>query len=127
MSTRNKTLVEVLVAVAWADGRLVAEEKEMLDAVIAGLHLTNEEADEIRRWAETPRSLDDAPIDMLSAEERRRVFGHAVVLSTIDGQQSDEELEFLRHLASRFGLAEQDSQRIWAESEARARKLLELL
>jgi tellurite resistance protein len=127
MHEQDRAMLKSLIAVAWADGRFAAEEKEMLEALISAFNASDIEAEEMRRYAASPRAIDDVPITELSADDRRTLLNHAVVLTYIDGQQSESEKELVHKLADRLRIGETESKRIIDAAEARAKRLLELL
>lgn len=127
MHEEDRAMLKSLIAVAWADGRFAAEEKEMLEALISAFNASDIEADEIRKYATTPRSIDDVPVTDLSADDRRTLLNHAVVLTFIDGEQSDQEKDLLLRLADRLRIGDSESKRIIESAETRAKRLLELL
>ncbi|MEI8256848.1 MAG: hypothetical protein WCJ30_14335 [Deltaproteobacteria bacterium] len=63
----------------------------------------------------------------LSADDRRTLLNHAVVLTYIDGHQSEEEKALVTKLADRLRIGEVESTRIIDAAGARAKRLLELL
>src|SRR5688500_14677743 len=91
MEEYQEAMVKSLVAVAWADGRVEDEESEVIEALVSAFELSGEDANQIREYAKTPRTIDDVPLSELSAHDRRMLLQHAVILTYIDGQQSDEE------------------------------------
>lgn len=127
MHEQDRAILKSLISVAWADGRFAAEEKEMLEALIAAFNASDVEAEEIRKYATTPRSIDDVPVSELSADDRRTLLNHAVVLTYIDGHQSDEEKALVTQLASRLRIGDTESTRIIESAGARAKRLIELL
>ena len=127
MHEEDRAMLKSLIAVAWADGRFAAEEKEMLEALISAFNASDLEADEIRKYATTPRSIDDVPVTDLSADDRRTLLNHAVVLTFIDGEQSEQEKDLLVRLADRLRIGDSESKRIIESAETRAKRLLELL
>lgn len=127
MHEQDKAMLKSLVTVAWADGKFEANEKEMLEALIAAFGASDKDADEIRAYAETPRSIDDVPITELSADDRRTLLNHAVVLTFIDGEQHELEKQLIGTLAERLRIGEGESSQIIAAAEARAKRLLELM
>ena len=127
MHDQDKAILKSLVAVAWADGRFASEEKEMLEALISAFNASEAESDEIRKYAETQRSLEDVPVTELSADDRRTLLNHAVVLTFIDGQQAEQEKALVLKLAERLRINDGEAKRIIDAAEARARRLLELL
>lgn len=127
MHDQDKAILKSLVAVAWADGKFASEEKEMLEALISAFGASEKEAEEIREYASTQRTLDDVPITELSADDRRTLLNHAVVLTFIDGQQHEHEKVLIQKLAERLRIAGPEAQRIIEAAEARAKRLLELM
>ena len=91
-------MVKSLVAVAWADGRVDGEESEVIEALIASFELGGADADMIRDYAKEERKIDDVPLTELSAHDRRMLLQHAVILTYVDGEQSDKEKEVLKTL-----------------------------
>ena len=127
MHDQDNAILKSLVAVAWADGKFASEEKEMLEALISAFGASDEEAEAIREYAKTPRTIDDVPVTELSADDRRTLLNHAVVLTFIDGVQHEHEKALIKALADRLRINEGESQRIIEAAEARARRLLELM
>jgi tellurite resistance protein len=124
MHDQDKAMLKSLVSVAWADGKLAVEEKEMLEALIAAFNANDAEAQEIREYAATRRTLDDIPITELSADDRRTLLNHAVVLTFIDGHQADDEKQLILRMAERLRIGEDEARRIIEAAEARAKRLL---
>jgi uncharacterized tellurite resistance protein B-like protein len=119
-------MLQALVAVAWADQRLHAREVEVLDALLAAFDVGGEEADALREYAKTPRTLDDLPLSELSADDRRLLVQHAVLLSHADGEPSDEEQRVLDELVGRLHIPQEQAAPLLAAAHARARKLAPL-
>ena len=126
MDDQDKAVLQSLVAVAWADGRFAADETEMLEALISAFDASDKEAEDIRTYAKTPRTLDDIPLSELSADMRRTLLNHAVVLTFIDGEQDESEKKLVGELATRLRIKDEESKRIIDAAEARAKRLLEL-
>jgi tellurite resistance protein len=127
MQDHQEAMVKSLVAVAWADGRMEGEEHEVIEALISSFELTGEDAAQIREYAKEPRSIDDVPITDLSADDRRVLLQHAVILTYIDGKQSEEEKIVLGKLSEKLRIPADESKAILEAAEARAKRLLELL
>ena len=104
MHEQNLAIVKGLVSVAWADGKIAAEETELIDGLLQAFKATPSEAHEIRRFAERPRTLDDVPLTDLSAEDRRLLLHYAVLVTFVDRVQSESEREFLQRLVVRLRL-----------------------
>jgi uncharacterized membrane protein YebE (DUF533 family) len=127
MQEHQEAMIKSLVAVAWADGRLDGGESEVIDALLSAFDIEGAEAEGIREYAKTPRTLDDVLLTDLSTSDRRALLQHAVILTFIDGQQSDEEKAFLSDLIGRLRMPEAEAKVLVEASEARAKRLLSLL
>lgn len=127
MHEQNVAILKGLVAVAWADGDFADAEKQALDGLLAAFGASENEANELRSYASTPRKLEDIPLKELSADDRRMLFSHAVLLTWVDGSQHDTEKAFLDALAKHLKLTEDEAKAIEAASSERAKKYLKLL
>jgi tellurite resistance protein len=125
MHDQDKAILKSLVAVAWADGQFAAEEREHLEALISAFGANGVEADEVRDWAKTPRTLTDIPLTELSRDDRRALLNHAVVLTHIDGEQTAAEKELLQGLRGFLRIDEEEAAPIIAAAEARVQRLLQ--
>lgn len=127
MHEQNLAIVKGLVSVAWADGKLAAEESELIDGLLQAFDATASEAHEIRRFAERPRTLDDVPLTDLSAEDRRLLLHYAVLITFVNREQSDSERDFLQRLVARLRLPVEEAGRIMQAAESQAMSMLHLL
>lgn len=127
MEDYQEAMLKSLVAVAWADGRVEAEEHEVIEALLSAFEVAGNDADAIREYAKTPRSIDDIPISDLSAADRRALIQHAVILTYIDGHQSDDEKKVLDALVKKVRVPEEEARQILQQAEDRAKRLISLL
>jgi len=127
MHEQNLAIVKGLVSVAWADGKVADEEKEVIEGLLQAFQATPSEVHEIRRFAEQPRTLEDVPLTDLSSEDRRVLLHYAVLITFVDREQSDMERDFLRRLAARLRLPSAEAERIVLAAEAQALSLIHLL
>ncbi len=127
MQEHQEAMIKSLVAVAWADGRLDGEESEVIDALLSAFEIEGADAEGIREYAKQPRTLDDVPLTDLSASDRRVLLQHAVILTFVDGHQSDDEKVVLNDLVARLRLPEAEAKVLLEASEQRAKRLLSLL
>ena len=102
-STTEKT-IQALIAVAWADGRVGDDEKEVIETLLDAYGLSPEEADKIRAWAGNRRTLENLDLAGLEDVDRVLLLQQAVFVTYIDGVQTDKELEILRELGRKLGL-----------------------
>jgi prepilin-type processing-associated H-X9-DG protein len=127
MQAQNLAVVKGLVSVAWADGHVSAEETEVLEALLEAFHALPSEAYELRKFAQTPRSLADVPIQELGFAARRQLLQHAVLLSFVDGKQDDKEKALIDELVQALEIPALEARDLVRDSEERARSLLKLL
>jgi uncharacterized membrane protein YebE (DUF533 family) len=127
MHEQDLAIVKGLVSVAWADGKLVDEEAELIGGLLEAFHATPSEAHEIRQFAERPRTLEDVPLTDLSAEDRRVLLHYAVLITFVDREQSESEREFLLKLVARLRLPLDVANLIMQAAESQAQSLIPLL
>ena len=127
MHDQDMAIVKALVPVAWADGVFAKDEKDMLDALLDAYAATDQEKEVVHEYAETKRTLEDIDLQELSTDDRRVLFQHAVLLSYADGTQSPEEVTFLKALAGKLRLPDEEAKALMAASGERAKKYLKLL
>src|SRR3954469_15789263 len=127
MQAQNLAVVKGLVSVAWADGHVSAEETEVLDALLEAFQALPSEAHELRKFAQTPRSLADVPIHELGFAARRQLLQHAVLLSYVDGKQDEKEKALLEQLVLALEIPPLEARDLVRDSEERTKALLPLL
>jgi tellurite resistance protein len=127
MEDYQEAMLKSLVAVAWADGRVEAEEQEVIEALISAFEVSGADADKIREYAKSPRAIADVPVSDLSAADRRALLQHAVILTYIDGVQSDEEKAVLQELVKQVRVPAEEAATILSAAEDRAKRLISLL
>lgn len=127
MHDQDFAIVKALVPVAWADGEFAQREKDTLEALLEAFGADDVEKEKIRAFAETRKTLDDINLQELSADDRRILLQHAVLLSYADGKQDDQERAFLDELVKRLKLPTEEAKAIMEAAGARAKKFLNLL
>lgn len=127
MHEQNMAILKSLVSMAWADGVFAEEEQEMLEALIAAFEASDDEAKEVREYAKTKRTLDDIPLSDLSADDRRVLVQHAVLLSYVDGTQDPKEKEFLEAMCKKLRIPDDEAKALVDAADARAKRFLNLL
>ncbi|WP_437670988.1 TerB family tellurite resistance protein [Sorangium sp. So ce131] len=127
MQEQSMAIVKSLVSVAWADGEFHDAEREMVEGLIAAFEADEDQAKEIRAYAAQKKTLDDVPVGELSADDRRALLQHAVLLTFVDGEQHDAEKQYLAALRKKLEIPELESEEIVKAAEARAKRLITLL
>jgi tellurite resistance protein len=124
---QNLAILKGLVSVAWADGRMAAEESEILASLLDAFRATPTERRELQLFAREPRTLADVPIHELSYDDRRVLLQHAVLVSFVDGVQHDDERKLLDELCEVLRIPDVEARGILKAAEDRARSMLNVL
>ena len=127
MHEQDIAIVKALVPMAWADGEFAEQEMETLEALLDAYSATDEERRALKEYAKVPRTLDDIELQELSADDRRVLLQHAVLLSFADGKQSPDEVEFLDKLAAKLKIPADEAKTTMTAAAERAKKFLHLL
>jgi tellurite resistance protein len=127
MHEEDKAILKSLVSVAWADGRVTGEETDIIEALLQAFDATAEDTLEMRAYAKTRRTLADIPLTELSADDRRLLVQHAVLLTFIDGAQSPEEKKLLAELCEKLRIPANEATSLLSAAESRAKRFLDLL
>ncbi|AKF09822.1 TerB family tellurite resistance protein [Sandaracinus amylolyticus] len=127
MQDYQEAMLKSLVAVAWADGRVEGEESEVIEALLDSFEIQGADREAIREYAKTRRTLDDVPLSELSASDRRVLLQHAVILTYIDGQQSEQEKKIVGELVERLRIPTDEAASLLEAADERARRLISLL
>ena len=127
MHDQDIAIVKALVPVAWADGVFADPERETLEALLDAYDATDDEKAQLREYAKERKTIDDINLQDLSADDRRVLLQHAVLLSFADGDQSSEEITFLDLLAAKLKIPADEAKAMMAAAAERAKKFLNLL
>jgi len=127
MHDQDLAIVKALVPVAWADGVFAESEKEMLDALLDAYRASDQDKQTLRDYAAQKRTLDDIDVQELSADDRRILFQHAVLLTFADGDQSADEVALLKALAQKLRIDDEERDTLMEVGAHRAKKYLKLL
>jgi tellurite resistance protein len=127
MHEQDIAIVRALVPVAWADGVFADREKETLEALLDAYDATDDEKSELREYAKEKRTIDDINLQDLSADDRRVLLQHAVLLSFADGDQSKDEIDFLEKLAAKLKIPADEATKMMAAAAERAKRFLHIL
>lgn len=124
LTDAKKNVLKLLVAMAWADGKVDEEEIEIVNALLDGFGADDSEGDEIREWAKQPRSLADVDVSDLTVSDTELALQHAVLLTYIDGEQSEKEIELIDKFVDKLGFTKEAAAPILASANAWAKSLL---
>ncbi|MDH5670834.1 MAG: TerB family tellurite resistance protein [Myxococcales bacterium] len=127
MEPHVEAMLKSLVAVAWADGMMDDAEHQVLEALIETFGLADADAAAIREFAAQSRTLEDVPLTELSADDRRLLLSHAVIVTHADGSQHEAERALLSQLADHLHIGRQEADAIVQQAEQRAERLKSLL
>jgi tellurite resistance protein len=124
---QDLAIVKGLVSVAWADGRIAAEETEIIDSLLDAYAATPTERREIALYGRQPRTLADVPIHDLSHDDRRVLLQHAVLISFVDGAQDEKEKRLIDELCEVLRIPSVEARGIVRAAEERAKSSLHVL
>jgi hypothetical protein len=99
MTPEEKTIVRVLVAVAWVDGEMQAPEAGVIDGLLALFDASKEEADDLLEFARTPRTLRDVDVSNLSDDDKDTLLRNAALVIAADSVETDGERRLVAQLA----------------------------
>lgn len=123
MHEQDLAIVKGLVSVAWADGRISAEEHEVLDGLLEAFDASPSDAAEIRSYAKNARTIDDVPLNDLSHDDRRLLLQHAVLITHIDGEHHEKEQKLLEALCQKLRIPDVEARGIIEVAERRAKEV----
>jgi tellurite resistance protein len=124
---QDLAIVKGLVSVAWADGRIAAEESLIIDSLLDAYAATPTERREIALFSRQPRTLADVPIHDLSYDDRRVLLQHAVLISFVDGAQDEKEKRLIDELCEVLRIPSVEARGIVRAAEERAKSSLNVL
>ena len=127
MHEQNMAILKSLCAVAWADGRVADDEREVIEALLQAFGASDNESQLIRDYVAEPKTLDDIPLTEMSADDRRVLLQHAVFLTYIDGHQDEKEKALLEALAERLHISNEERRQLIDLATDRAQRFLNLL
>jgi len=127
MHDQDMAIVRALVPVAWADGVFADKEKETIEALLDAYSASDTERKAIHDYAATKKTIEDIDLQELSADDRRVLLQHAVLLCFVDNDFSEDEQEFLTDLAARLKIPPQEAKESIFSASERAKRLLKLL
>jgi tellurite resistance protein len=127
MHEQEFAIVKALVPVAWADGKFAEQELECIKAFLDAYNASDEERKTILEYAKEKRTLADIHLQDLSADDRRILLQHAVLVSFADGEQAIEEDAFLKDLSKALKIPDDEAKAVMSEAAVRAKKNLNLL
>ena len=104
MTSREKTIVQALIALARADGSVDAPETSVVEGLLAGFDASPEEEQELLAYAKKPQNIDDLKLGALNEEERDILLTNAALLVQADGNETPAERKMLEKLARILGL-----------------------
>jgi tellurite resistance protein len=127
LTPEKKSILQLLTALAWADGRVDNEEQEVVEALIDAFGADKGEAEELRAWARTPRTLDGIDVSCLARTDIQLALQHGVLLTYIDGEQSEAERKLIDDLVVKLGLTKDEAAPLLESAHAFAKQLLHAL
>lgn len=100
--------VEAIIALAWSNGLLEAEERNLIKKQVQMLNLTKKESRKLINLMITPSTPKEFAQAFSSYETGMFVMRQLTIASLIDGSQDAREQKFLLQTSKEFGLSESD-------------------
>lgn len=126
MDAHMDAMVKALVAVAWSDGRMDNEEQDVLDALVSAFQLSADDTKAVRTYAASARTMAEVNVSNLTEDERRQLLQHAVILTYVDGDQSDRERDVIAELVKTLSIPGEEADTLIAAAAKRAQRLVAL-
>jgi uncharacterized membrane protein YebE (DUF533 family) len=104
MESSYLQVIRLWAAMAWADGKVVKQEKAALERLIAGAQLSDGERAVALGFLDQRVELDSAVPKSLSPEAKEGVYRAACKLSTIDKDVAEAERAFLAKLRAALAI-----------------------
>jgi tellurite resistance protein len=96
----------LLVAMAWADGRLDDNEKDGVRGAAQVFNLSKDSRDRIDALLEKAPAVEDVNVDKLSARDRAFAFVAAAWMAHVDGTLDPTEEKMLAEIGSKLDLGD---------------------
>jgi tellurite resistance protein len=124
LSDERKGILQLLIALAWADGKVDEKERELVTALTEAFGATGDETEEIQQWAVEKRTLQDVNISALARSDLELALQYGVLLSYVDGEQTSDERRMLSEFVTRLGLTDDEAEPLLESASAYAKQLL---
>lgn len=126
MTEGEKNIIQSLIAVAWADGRIDSSEVNVVEGLLVGLDANPDEERELMEYARVPRTLaQDLPVKRLSEDDRELLLANAALLTLADGRRTFDEARVLTELVGLLGIEHARAEKIIGEAQDGALRLSE--
>lgn len=123
MTPSETTIVQTLIALSLADGKLDKLEESIIDGLLWAFDATEAEDKALREFAATKPTLASLPLEELSTDDATRLVANAALLTHADGSQTAEEKALLEELLGRVKLSAEQAAAAVADARTRAEKL----
>ena len=112
------TLIEAMLAIAFADGDFGEAERKRTRQLVRFLRLGGEAADYVSGLLESdePPTMPEAS-ELPDHDTCRYIFQQALIMAYEDGHVDASEKERLNSLAELFSLTDQEVEQAWASAE----------
>lgn len=115
LSTDRMHFVEAVIALAWSNGVLEPEERNLIKKQIQMLALSKKQSRQLINLMITPSTPKEFAHAFSSRETGMFVMRQLIIASVIDGVQDAKEQKFLFQTSKEFGLSESDFYRLQEE------------
>lgn len=109
-------ILALLVTFAWADGKLLSQEKEGVREAAKVLNLPKNLRDRLEALIEKPMPFQQLLLEDLSTRDKAFAFVAAAWMTGVDGDVDDKEKALLDALAERLGFGEAHERELLAHA-----------
>src|SRR5262245_25292400 len=99
-------ILACLITFAWADGKLLDEEKEGVRGAAHVLNLPKELRDRLEQLIEKPVPLDQVMLESLSTRDKAFAYVAAVWMTKLDENVDPKEEALLEETATKLGFGD---------------------
>lgn len=113
--TEKLDLIEVLLAVAWADGRIDPAERSLVEQQIDLASFDKATSKRLRAHLDRAPTASDLILRPLDAGARRFILEQGILLSLVDDERDPREHELLKLVARKLGGSERELEAVMIE------------
>lgn len=110
--------MKVLAAMMWADGKLQTEELSLWEKITSlDLGLSVKQVKELEDWFKEGPSLDIIGTEINDKKEQKFVIRQAMLMSMVDGEVDQKEIELIHFLADEFEISNKELEALELEAK----------
>ncbi len=104
MDERQHRIIEYLIALAQADGRVADEEWGVIEGLMCSFDASEEQELQLSRMRNSPSQVPHLESEELSVDERELLMENAALLMRVDGVEESHERRMVERLSALLAL-----------------------